>query len=207
MTKNTQPATGRWGFVAGLALLCLALASGVVGIVLLFAGGDFSRVLWGLPVGPGLWALGFSAAGYPITRRHPGNPVGWCLMVAGLAAGINSLALGLPDTAETLASWMMNVWVVSVVALSTAAVLFPSGSPPSRWCWAQLGLLWSLGCLEYFKEVETRAGFVGLPEGLDAFGVPVNIAFQVLLAAGCLALVVRWGRSGTVERLQLKRVA
>jgi len=205
--NNVQPATGRRGFVAGLALLCLALASGIVGILLLFAGGDFSRVLWGLPVGPGLWALGFSAAGYPITRRHPANPVGWCLMVAGLAAGINSLGLGFPDTADTLAWWMVNAWVVSVVALSTTAVLFPSGSPPSLWWWGQLVLLWSLGCLEYFKEFETSAGFVGLPKWLDAFAVPVNIAFQVLLAAGCLALLVRWRRSGPVERLQLKWVA
>jgi hypothetical protein len=203
--KNMEPETTRPGFVAGLALLCLAVATGVIGIVLLFAGGDFSRVLWGLPVGPGLWALGFSAAGYPITRRHPANPVGWCLMVAGVAAGINSLGLGLP-TSDTLALWMVNAWVVSVAAICTAAVLFPSGSPPSRWWWAQLVVLWSLASLEYFKEFETRSGFVGLPEWLDAFAVPVNVAFQFSLAAGCLALLVRWRRSGTVERLQLKWV-
>ena len=203
--KNVEPETTRPGFVAGLALLCLAVATGVIGIVLLFAGGDFSRVLWGLPVGPGLWALGFSAAGYPITRRHPANPVGWCLMVAGVAAGINSLGLGLP-TSDTLALWMVNAWVVSVTAICTAAVLFPSGSPPSRWWWAQLVVLWSLASLEYFKEFETRSGFVGLPEWLDAFAVPVNVAFQFSLAAGCLALLVRWRRSGTVERLQLKWV-
>jgi hypothetical protein len=203
--KNVEPETTRPGFVAGLALLCLAVATGVIGIVLLFAGGDFSRVLWGLPVGPGLWALGFSAAGYPITRRHPANPVGWCLMVAGVAAGINSLGLGLP-TSDTLALWMVNAWVVSVAAICTAAVLFPSGSPPSRWWWAQLVVLWSLASLEYFKEFETRSGFVGLPEWLDAFAVPVNVAFQFSLASGCLALLVRWRRSGTVERLQLKWV-
>ena len=205
--KNMEPEAARrsFGFVAGLALLCLAVATGVIGIVLLFAGGDFSRVLWGLPVGPGLWALGFSAAGYPITRRHPANPVGWCLMVAGVAAGINSLGLGLP-TSDTLALWMVNAWVVSVAAICTAAVLFPSGSPPSRWWWAQLVVLWSLASLEYFKEFETRSGFVGLPEWFDAFAVPVNVAFQFSLAAGCLALLVRWRRSGTVERLQLKWV-
>src|SRR5215218_10963541 len=119
---GTRTATARVGFapVAGLVLVSLTIVLVVLGTSLLFGGGDFSRVVWGVPGGSGLWALGFSVAGYPITRRHPANPVGWCLMVAGLAAGINSLALGLPDTAETLASWMMNVWVVSVVALSTA---------------------------------------------------------------------------------------
>ena len=43
---------------------------------------------------PGLRALGFSAAGYPITRSHPANPVGWCLMVAGVAAGVALVGLG-----------------------------------------------------------------------------------------------------------------
>ncbi len=203
---GTRPANGAGGFalVAGVAVLFLALTLGVVGIVLLFVRGDFSGVVWGPPGGPALWALGFSLAGYPITRRHPTNPVGWCLMVAGLAAGVNSLGLAFPEAAD--ARWLVNAWVVSVAALSTAAVLFPSGAPPSRWWWAQLGVLWSLSFLEYFKEVETNAGFVGLPERLDAFAVPVNIVFQVSLAAGCLALVVRWRRSGPVERLQLKWV-
>jgi len=209
---GTRPANGRGGIfapVAGVVLLFLAITPGVVGIVLLFAGGDFSRVVWGLPGGPGLWALGFSLAGYPITRRYPNNPVGWCLMVAGVAAGVNSLGVGLSDPADPVgpALWLVNAWVVSVVALSTTAVLFPSGAPPSRWWWAQLGVLWGLGCLEYFKELETSDGFVVLPEWLDPFAVPVDIAFQVSLAAGCLALPVRWRRSGPVERLQLKWVA
>ena len=72
--KNVEPETTRPGFVAGLALLCLAVATGVIGIVLLFAGGDFSRVLWGLPVGPGLWALGFSVAGTRSPAATPPTP-------------------------------------------------------------------------------------------------------------------------------------
>lgn len=208
---RTRPATAQ-GYVVpvvGVTLLCATIALGAFGTVLLFAGGDFSRVAWGLPGVSGLWALGFSAAAYPITRRHPTNPVGWCLMVAGLAAGVNTLGLGLTNAADPggPALWLVNAWVVSVVALSTAVVFFPSGSPPSRWWWAQLGLLWGVGCLEYFKEYETSAGFVLLPEWLDAFAAPVNITFQVLLAAGCVALVVRWRRSRPVERLQLKWVA
>ena len=54
--------------------------------------------------------------------------------------------------------------------------------------------------------VGTSAGFVGLPEWLDAFAIPVNIAFQFSLAAGFIALLVRLRRSGAVERLQLKWV-
>src|SRR5215210_4932407 len=110
---STQQATGHSSFapVAGLVLLFLTIVLVVVGSVLLFGGGDFSRVVWGLPGGAGLWALGFSVAGYPITRRHPANPVGWCLMVAGLAAGVNSLGLAFPEVAD--AGWLVNAWVVS----------------------------------------------------------------------------------------------
>jgi hypothetical protein len=192
--------------VAGLVLLALTIALAVVGTVLVFAGGDFGRVLWGLPGGSGLWALGFSVAGYPITRRHPANPVGWLLMVAGAAAGVNTLGLGLAADPNDLALWLVNTWVVSVVALSTAVVLFPSGSPPSRWWWAQLGVLWGIGFLEYFKEYDTSDGFVGLPAWLDALAMPVNVLFQLSLAAGFFPLLVRWRRSGPVERQQLKWV-
>src|SRR5215210_7885163 len=110
---ETRPVSRHGGVapVAVLALLCLTVALVAVGTVLLFGGGDFSRVVWGLPGVSGLWALGFSVAGYPITRRHPANPVGWCLMVAGLAAGVNSLGLAFPEVAD--AGWLVNAWVVS----------------------------------------------------------------------------------------------
>lgn len=207
---RTRPGNGRGGVapVVGIALLFLTVALSVVGTVLLFAGGDFSRVVWGLPGVSGLWALGFSAAAYPIILRHPANPVGWLLMVAGVAAGVNTLGLGLPDAADPsgLALWLVNAWVVTVAALSTAVVLFPSGTPPSRWWWAQLGVLWISGFLEYFAEYPTQATFVGLPEWLDPLATPVNIIFQISLAAGLVALLVRWRHSEAVERQQLKWV-
>src|ERR671921_2211856 len=95
---SVRPATGHRSFapVAGIVLLSLTIVLVGVGTVLLFGGGDFSRVVWGLPGASALWALGFSVAGYPITRRHPANPVGWCLMVAGVASGVAVLGTGIP---------------------------------------------------------------------------------------------------------------
>jgi len=84
--------------------------------------------------------------------------------------------------------------------------LFPSGSPPSRRWWALLAVLWCFGSLEYFKAYPTSPGFAFLPEGLDVLAVPTNIVFQVCTVAQFLALLVRWRRSGPVERLQLKWV-
>jgi hypothetical protein len=206
--NDTRPATrrGRVAPVAGVALLSLTVALVAVGAVLLFVGGDFDRTEWGMPGGMALWALGFSAAGYPITRRHPANPVGWLLMVAGVAAGVN--LLGLEIWSGTTAggggpALLLNAWVVSVVALSSAVVLFPSGSPPSRWWRAHLGVLWSSGVLAYFADWYEE-GFVGLLKWLDPIAVPVQVVFQLSLAVGFFSLLARWRRSGAVERLQLK---
>ena len=207
---GARPSTGHWGIAptVGIVLLCLTMVLVVVGTVLLFGGGDLGRVVWGLPGGTGLWALGFSGAGYPITRRHPENPVGWCLMVAGVAAGVNLVGSGITGVAALgdLPLWLVNTWVVAVGALCTAVVFFPSGSPPSRWWWAQLGVLWGSGCLEYFMAYERGAGFIGLPEWLDVLATPADIVFQFSLATGFLSLLVRWRRSGAVERQQLKWV-
>ena len=205
-----RPVTGHRSFapVAGIVLLSLTIVLVVVGTVLLFGGGDFSRVVWGLPGASALWALGFSVAGYPITRRHPANPVGWCLMVAGVASGVAVLGTGIPYAGDPNGPvlLLMNFWVVSVGALCTAVVLFPSGSPPSRWWWAFLGVVWGSGSLEYFKAFPTSPGFAFLPERLDALAAPTNIVFQFCLGVQFLALLVRWRRSGAVERLQLKWV-
>ena len=192
--------------VAGVALLTLTLALVAVGAGLLVVGGGFGRIVWGLPGVPGLWALGFSAAGYPITRRHPDNPVGWCLMVAGVAAGVNLLGL-IPADPEGPALLLVSAWAISVGALSSAVVLFPSGSPPSRWWWAQLLVLWGSSVLTYFTDpYEEASGFIGPLGWLDSFAVWVGIVFQLSLVAGFFSLVVRWRRSGSVERLQLKWV-
>ncbi len=205
---DARPATGRERLapVAGVALLSLTIVLVAVGVVLLFFGGGFGRIVWGLPGVPGLWALGFSLAGYPITRRHPANPVGWCLMVAGVTAGVNLLGLVSADP-EGPALLLVSAWAISVGALSSAVVLFPSGSPPSRWWWAQLLLLWGCGLLVYFSNpFEEAGGFIGPLGWLDPLAVPVGIVFQLSLAAGFFSLVVRWRRSGAVERLQLKWV-
>jgi hypothetical protein len=195
--------------VAGTVLFVVTIALVAVATVLLFGVGDFSRVVWGLPGVSGLWALGFSGAGYPVSRRHPANPVGWCLLVAGVASGVADLGTAIPyvgDPDNDPVLLLMNFWVVSVAALCTAVVLFPSGSPPSRWWWAFLAVVWGSGCLEYFKAFPTSSGFAFLPGQFDVLATPTNIVFQLCLGAQFLALLARWRSSGPVERLQLKWV-
>src|SRR5215217_7367640 len=192
----------------GGIMLVVTIVLVVVATALLFGIGDFSRVVWGLPGASGLWALGFSGAGYPIIRRHGANPVGWCLMVAGVASGVAVLGTAIPYAGDSNGPVLlpMNFWVVSVAALCTAVVLFPTGSPPSPWWWAFLALVWCSGALEYFKASPTSGGFAFLPERLDLLAAPTNVVFQFCLGVQFLALLARWRRSVPVERLQLKWV-
>jgi hypothetical protein len=96
--------------------------------------------------------------------------------------------------------------VISLGALSSAVVLFPSGSPPSRWWRAQLGLLWGSGVLAYFADLYETSGLVGMPGWLNPIAVLATNVFQLSLVVGFFSLLVRWRRSGSVERLQLKWV-
>ena len=188
--------------VARAILLLLTVALVAVGAVLFFGRDDFRRIVWGLPGAPILWALGFSAAGYPITHRHPANPVGWCLMVGGVAAGVALTGLALGGNSATTgpgdpAPWLVGAWLVAVGALSSAMTLFPSGSPPSRWWWTQLGVLWGTGVLAYFAApYNVGDRFTGLPGWLDPIAAPATAVFQLSIVAGLFSLLVRLRRSG-----------
>jgi len=200
---------GRAAPVVGVALLTLTIMLVVIGAVLLFGSGISGRIAWGLLGVTGLWVLGFSVAGYPIIRRHPTNPVGWCSMVAGLAAGVNFIGIGLSDAADGggLAVWLVSAWVFSMGALSSAIVLFPSGSPPSRWWWAQLCVLWGSGVLAYFADPYETIGPASLPGWFPVpLVAPATVVFQLSLVAGFFSLLVRWRRSEPLERQQLKWV-
>ena len=193
----------------GLVLLCLTIMLVVVGTALLFGGGDFSRVVWGLPGASGLWALGFSAAGYPITRRNPRNPVGWCLMVAGVASGLAVFGTGVPYSGDLNGPvlLLMNFWVAfgrravhrrGPVPLRSAAFAMVVGVPGSS---LGLRLPWSTS-----RHSRRALGFAFLPEWLDVLAGPTNFVFQFCLGVQFLALLARWRHSGSVEKLQLKWV-
>lgn len=211
---GARPKTGRrmGALVARAILLSLTVALVVIGGVLLLGRDDFGRIVWGLPGAPILWALGFSVAGYPITRRHPANAVGWCLMLGGVAAGVSLAGLGLGGNSAAAvpgdpALWLVSAWLVAVGALSSAMTLFPSGSPPSRWWWVQLGVLLGTGVLAYFAApYEVGGRFVDLPGWLGPIAAPVTGVFQISVVAGLFSLLARLPRSAPGERSQLKWV-
>ena len=87
----------------------------------------------------------FSAVGYAVAARRPGNPVGWLFLVMGLSMATATFTTEYVDRvtfadanlpAPVIAAWFSAwAWTVGpVVALPLAIILFPEGRlPSSRW--------------------------------------------------------------------------
>ncbi len=175
-------------------------------------------------------AVAFAAVGSIVARRRPGNPIGWLFCVVGvvLAVAVFATAYGfhaliaepgsLPGGAYA-AFVGANIWAVAFFAGVLILLLFPTGTPPSpRWrplVWLQgVGLLiYFVGVLtpemltEPFERVENPLRIEGAPEAL---GNAATAGWFILLPSILLAaaaLVVRYRRSGAVERQQLKLMA
>jgi class 3 adenylate cyclase len=178
---------------------------------------------------PALFAITFSAVGWVIARRQPGNALGWLFAVVGLLAAVmvfcygyalygvmahpGSLPLGV--WAAWLYAW---IWVpfATIVGVHTL-LLFPDGHLLApRWgVAAWLGALGAAGVsaaialapgpLANITAIQNPAG-VGpaIDPGLQAaiFG-----AFSLVIAASAFSLVLRFRRSTGIERQQLKWIA
>jgi hypothetical protein len=200
----------------------LALAAGTLALGVVDGRWDDAPVL--IP------AVAFAAVGSIVARRRPGNPIGWLFCVVGvvLAVAVFATAYGfhaliaepgsLPGGAYA-AFVGANLWAVAFFAGVLILLLFPTGTPPSpRWrplVWLQgVGLLiFCVGVLaphmltEPFEQVENPLRIKGAPEAL---GNAATAGWFILLPSILLAaaaLVVRYRRSGAVERQQLKLVA
>jgi hypothetical protein len=172
----------------------------------------------------------FALVGAAVAARRPRNPVGWLFGVAGLSWALGVLtnglywhfAFGRPDypAAADLLAWL-GTWISSPALVSVALILllFPTGSPPSRrwrivgWLAAVAGGVWILstalapGGLDQadFGWVENPLGIEGL--GLGALAKASSSIWPFTALAAVVSLVVRYGRSRGIERLQLRWVA
>jgi hypothetical protein len=165
-----------------------------------------------------------------IAYRRPGNRVGWLLLAYSLGVAVASFVAayghhGVVRDPGSLplagaAVWLSATsWMTGLVFLPLTFLRFPTGDLPSpRWRWAQ-GL-----CLLPLVVIAIPAvGLIGEPAPLlfDAFSEDDPVArlewsivfFEVALLAlvlvtlvSLISLVVRYRRSGVLERLQLKWV-
>jgi len=159
-----------------------------------------------------------------VASRRPENPVGWfflgsagCLVLAEVAD--EYATYGLPGTLAM--AWLMSwVWLPGVALLLFFLPLyFPDGRLVSpRWRWlVRLALVFCVGGAVYSAlspgEIPASEGIVN-PLGIKALrpvsellGTFVFVLYFAFLFASAASLVVRFRRSGSVERQQIKWLA
>jgi hypothetical protein len=201
-------------------MLAVALAAGLV----LAMSDPFSLVFYVAYVGVGVLLL----------VRQPGNTVAWLLVIIGLAflttttpgLDVEGLIDGTADGPTWLRAWVSS-WggTVSYMGIFALAVVFPSGRLPSGW----LGRLAALvlvvsgvfvavmavaptmsinpdGTNELtlpnpFAVLPDAAMWASLPPGSTSLTI---IPIIVALVIAAVSLLVRYGRSSGILRLQLR---
>ena len=174
--------------------------------------------------------LTFTIVGALIASRRPENPIGWICLVAGLFWTLIALddqytAYGLattgvvpfPAAVVALSQWL---WVPPVGLLSIYLILFfPDGRLPSRrWrplAWfsgavmvvVSLAIALAPGPLPDLGGVRNPFGLEGYPWIADATNVIFPALLPLCTLASALSLVLRYRRSGSEQREQIKWIA
>jgi hypothetical protein len=236
-TMVVTPAAGLRWWSAGLAWALWALA--ILGLPVIAwldhlsrqAGRpDLAQLSGGSVVAPVLAAVAAATVGAVLATRRPRHPVGWLLLVLGLALNASGVAAaytayglvarpGALPAAGGVARCYLALILAALLALSFVLLLTPTGSLPSpRWRWwaratvaAPVALLVALavarGSLDPRVQAENPFDFRGVGGALLvvsqlALGVTL---LALMVAAG--SLVVRFRRARGVERQQLRWVA
>jgi hypothetical protein len=191
---------------------------------------NLAQLSGGSVVGPLLALVSAATVGAVLASRRPHHPVGWLLLILGLALTASGVAAaytayglvarpGALPAAGVVARCYLAFILAALLALSFILLLTPTGSLPSpRWRWwaratvaAPVALLVALavarGSLDPRVEAENPADFRGVGGALLvvsqlALGVTL---LALMVAAG--SLVVRFRRARGVERQQLRWVA
>ena len=158
-----------------------------------------------------------------VASRRPANPVGWfflgsagCFALAEVAAEYATHGLPGAQAMAWLLSWL---WLPGVMLLLCFLPLyFPDGRLVSpRWRWVvRLALLFSVtgAVLAALSPGEIQNEGIVNPLGLEALqpvsdllGTAFFALYFTLLFASAASVVVRFRRSGSVERQQIKWLA
>jgi two-component system NarL family sensor kinase len=222
MTTRSAARLG-WG---GLALTS-ALVVGAIVLAAIRGSADvpeYSELGVGDVIAGIVLALGFSAFGTLIVRRHASHATGWLFGIAGLSFALSWFAeeyavrailvdpgsLPAGDAAAWLSAWM---WIGLVPMLGTVGLLlFPTGRLPSaRWrpvLWASIAVIGALVLGFAFVRGELADFPIENPLGFLPGGVEVAGAVLIPTVIVCLAsIVVRYRRARGDERQQLRWMA
>ena len=216
-----------------LAGLTLAIFVAIIPLWLLARGAHVPSS-WGadLSVGSllgGALFLAFPLVGALIASRRPKNAVGWLCLAIGLLWTLGGMldyysyygaatpgSVPFPIAMAGISNW---VWAPAVGLLGTyVLLLFPDGRLPSRrwrplaWLSGAVILLLSVGIMLAPGRLENLEG-VRNPFGIEGAHWLTVGAYAVLpllplcMLASALSLVLRYRRSGGVERQQIKWIA
>jgi len=199
------------------ALLGLTVALLAAALVIGFTGGEaWNQKFATMPV-----ALAFAVIGALVAART-GNRLGWLFLAAGPVTAASLVAYAYAARAATArlpgAAWA--AWTFTVVLGITGTLfflvplLFPDGRPPSRRWWPVAWIAIIDGLVQIATVALSDANFsnnfpkLGDPVRVVApLGTAYNQAEAVgllVLLAGVISMIVRFRRSGTEQRLQLK---
>jgi hypothetical protein len=199
-----------------LCALAVALIACAVALALINRA-DAGSVI--LPLGLTVSAV----VGGLVASRRPANPVGWFFLGSAGCFALSEVAeqyatYGLPGALAM--AWLLSwVWLPGVTLLLVFLPLyFPNGELiSSGWRWlVWVALLFSVGGAGYsaFSPGEIQEEGIVNPLGIEALR-PVSdilgpfafVAYFVLLFASAASVVVRFRRSGSVQRQQIKWLA
>jgi hypothetical protein len=192
---------------------------------------ELAQLTLGAFVGPVLAAVSAATVGAVLASRRPRHPVGWLLLLLGLALvaggvvpayaayGLLARPGALPAAHAVARSWPVTV-LIAQTALGFVLLLTPTGALPSpRWRWwarvtaaAAASLLVALAVVS--GPLDPQYQVLGGPFDLRGLGGVLLVVNQLALAVTTLAvvvgagsLVVRFRRARGVERQQLRWVA
>ncbi len=175
-----------------------------------------------------LTLFSFPIAGLLIATRRSENPIGWLLLLSGLAWSSAGSPYGLYSTFVRplpLATWAMAfdqwLWVPAIGLLGTYTILlFPDGHLPSpRWRWlawvTAVTLVLGPIAILFFDAPITISSKVQVanPFGIHALNPildPLHLIIILLplcIVASAVSLVQRFRRSRGVERQQIRWLA
>jgi hypothetical protein len=192
---------------------------------------DLAQLAGASVLAPVLALVSAATVGAVLASRRPAHPVGWLLLILGLALNAGGVAAaytayglvarpGALPAAGAVARYVPALILTALPALSFVLLLTPTGSLPSpRWRWwawvtvaAPVALLVAVAVARGSLDPRYQAESNPLDfRGVDGALLVVNqltlgvTLLALLVAAG--SLVVRFRRARGVERLQLRWVA
>ncbi len=199
------------------ALLGLTVVLLAASLLIGFTGGEaWNQKFATMPV-----ALAFAVVGALVAARS-GNRLGWLFLTAALVSGVSLVADAYAARAATArlpgAAWAAWTFTVVLGIVETlfflVPLLFPDGRPLSRRWWPALWVAALVGLVQIVAVAVSDANFSNnFPKLRDPVTVvaPLGTVYNqaesvglLVLLVGVISIIVRFRRSGTEQRLQLK---